>query len=54
MPIKYLAPLASSAQLGIIQKWLKSGMHETPEELAYFISNVIFTVYNNVIKEMNI
>lgn len=53
MPIKYLAPLASSAQLGIIQKWLKSGMKETPEELASFISNVIFTVYNNVIKDMN-
>jgi AcrR family transcriptional regulator len=51
MPIKYLAPLASSAQLGIIQKWLRSGMKETPEELAHFVSNVIFLIYNGVIKE---
>lgn len=50
-PIKYLASIASSAQLGIIQKWLKSGMQETPEELAAFISNVIFTMYSGVIKD---
>lgn len=50
-PIKYLASIASSAQLGIIQKWLKSGMQETPEELADFISNVIFTMYSGVIKD---
>lgn len=50
MPIKYLAPFASSAQLGIIQKWLKSGMKESPEELAAFVSDVIFTLYQGVIK----
>ncbi|MDS0526141.1 TetR/AcrR family transcriptional regulator [Clostridium sp. SHJSY1] len=51
MPIKYIAPLASSAQLGIIQKWLRSDMKESPEELSIFISNVIFLIYNGVIKE---
>lgn len=51
MPIKYVAPLASSAQLGIIQKWLRSGMKESPEELAHFVSNVISSIYNGVIKE---
>lgn len=51
MPVKYLAPLASSAQVGIIQKWLRSDMKESPEELATFVSNVIFTIYNGVIKE---
>jgi len=52
MPIKYLAPFASSAQLGIIQKWLRSGMKETPEELADFASSIIFTIYNGAIKDM--
>jgi len=52
MPIKYLAPFASSAQLGIIQKWLKSGMKETPGELAAFVSNIIFTIYNGAIRDM--
>lgn len=52
LPIKYLAAVASSAQLGIIQKWLKTGMKETPEELAYFFSNIVFTIYNGAIKDM--
>lgn len=52
MPIKYLASVASSAQLGVIQKWIKSGMQETPQELADFISNLIFSIYNGIIKEM--
>ncbi|MBD7912166.1 MULTISPECIES: TetR/AcrR family transcriptional regulator [Clostridium] len=52
MPIKYIAPFASSAQLGIIQKWIKSGMKETPEELAQLVSNIIFTLYNGVFKDI--
>jgi hypothetical protein len=52
LPIKYLAPIASSAQIGVIQKWLKSGMKETPAELGYFVSNIIFTIYNGAIKDM--
>lgn len=52
LPIKYLAAVASSAQLGIIQKWLKTGMKETPEELANFFSNIVFTIYNCAIKDM--
>lgn len=53
MPLKYITAIASSAQLGIMQKWLKSGMQESPEELADFISDIIFTIYNgNIIDKI--
>lgn len=52
LPIKYLAAIASSAQLGIIQKWLKSGMKETPEELASFVRDIISSIYKGVIKDL--
>lgn len=52
LPIKYLSSIASSAQLGIIQKWLKSGMKETPEELASFVRDIISSIYKGVIKDM--
>jgi len=51
LPIKYIATIASSAQLGIIQKWLKSGMEETPQELASFVSDVVGSIYSGVIKD---
>ena len=51
LPIKYIATIASSAQLGIIQKWLKSGMEETPQELASFVSDVVCSIYSGVIKD---
>lgn len=51
LPIKYISAIAVSAQLGIIQKWLKSGMQETPQELASFVSNVIYSIYSGVIKD---
>lgn len=54
MPIKYIATIASSAQLGIIQKWLKSGMEETPQELAFFVSDVVFSIYSGVIEDLSI
>ena len=54
MPIKYIATIASSAQLGIIQKWLKNGMEETPQELASFVSDVVCSIYSGVIKDLSI
>ena len=51
LPVKYIATIASSAQLGILQKWLKSGMEETPQELASFVSDVVGSIYSGVIKE---
>jgi hypothetical protein len=51
LPVKYIATIASSAQLGIIQKWLKCGMEETPQELAFFVSNVVGSIYSGVIKD---
>jgi AcrR family transcriptional regulator len=53
MPVKYIATIASSAQLGIIQKWLKNGMEETPQELATFMSEVVFSIYSGVVKDRN-
>lgn len=53
MPVKYIATIASSAQLGIIQKWLKNGMEETPQELASFMSDVVFSIYSGVVKDKN-
>lgn len=47
--IKYMTVIASSAQLGIIQKWIKSGFQESPEELAMFISEVINEVFYKVL-----
>ena len=48
--LKYMGTVAASAQLGIIQKWLRTGMEESPEELAIFVSDVVYTIYNGVLK----
>lgn len=47
--LKYMTVIASSAQLGIIQKWIKSGFQETPEELAIFMSGLINEVFHKVL-----
>ena len=47
--LKYVATVASSAQLGVIQKWLSTGMKETPEELASIVSEVIGAIYNMLV-----
>ncbi|SHI73166.1 transcriptional regulator, TetR family [Clostridium cavendishii DSM 21758] len=49
---KFLAAIASSAQIGIVEKWVKTDMKETPEELSTFVSNIVFSIYNEVIKNM--
>jgi len=50
IPMKYITTVASSAQLGIIQKWLKSGMEETPQELAFIMSDMVGSIYSGMIK----
>lgn len=47
--LKYMTVIASSAQLGIIQKWIKSDFQETPEELAIFMSGLINEVFHKVL-----
>lgn len=47
--LKYMTVIASSAQLGIIQKWIKSDFQETPEELAIFMSELINEVFHKVL-----
>jgi len=51
IPIKYITTIASSAQLGVIQKWLKSGMKETPQELASIVSDMVSSIYSGMIKD---
>lgn len=46
---KYVTVIASSAQLGIIQKWIKSDFKESPEELADFMSNLINKVFSEIL-----
>lgn len=50
---KYMTVIASSAQLGIIQKWIKSDFQETPEELATFMSGLINEVFHKVLINHN-
>ena len=52
LPIKYVSAIASAAQLGIIDKWLKSGMKETPEELAAIMSEVVGSIYSGLVKDI--
>lgn len=51
MAYKYISVIASSAQLGILQNWIKGGLKESPEEVAVFMSNVINRVFINVLLE---
>lgn len=46
--IEYLTTIASSAQLGIIQKWIENGMKESPKELALIISKVIVNITKDI------
>lgn len=50
--LKYISTIASSAQLGVIQKWLNSGMKETPEELASVVSDIVGCIYTAMIKDV--
>ncbi|SMF69761.1 transcriptional regulator, TetR family [Paenibacillus uliginis N3/975] len=42
VPIGYISAYAISAQLGVIQHWLDSGMKESPEELSLINSKLVF------------
>jgi hypothetical protein len=52
LPIKYISAIASSIQLGIIEKWLKSGMEETPQEVACIMSDVVRSIYSGMVKDI--
>ena len=51
LPIKYISTIASSGQLGIIQKWLKTGMKESPEEIASIMSDVVVSIYTGMVED---
>ncbi|WP_270181239.1 TetR/AcrR family transcriptional regulator [Alkalihalobacillus sp. CinArs1] len=40
IPTDYLIAYVSSANLGVIQHWLKSGMNESPREIALILSRL--------------
>lgn len=42
VPVEYISSYAVSAQLGVMQQWLESGMKETPEQVALIISRLVF------------
>ncbi|QFF97791.1 TetR/AcrR family transcriptional regulator [Psychrobacillus glaciei] len=42
VPLDYLFAYVSSAHLGVIQYWLKSGMEKTPQEMAQILSQITF------------
>ena len=42
VPLGYLSAYAISAQLGVIQHWLDTGMKETPEEVSLMMSRLVF------------
>ncbi|NMO97954.1 TetR/AcrR family transcriptional regulator [Paenibacillus lemnae] len=43
VPIDYLSSYAISAQLGVIQHWLNTGMKESPMEVSLILSRLIFS-----------
>ncbi|WP_391207175.1 TetR/AcrR family transcriptional regulator [Psychrobacillus sp. L4] len=42
VPLDYLFAYVSSAHLGVIQYWLKSGMEKPPQEMAQILSQITF------------
>ena len=51
VPIGYLSAYAISAQLGVIQHWLDTGMRETPEEVSIIIARLVFGDPATIYKE---
>ena len=41
VPLGYLSAYAISAQLGVIQHWLDTGMKESPEQLSIIVSRLV-------------
>ncbi|MGL5149042.1 MAG: TetR/AcrR family transcriptional regulator [Clostridium sp.] len=48
IPSNYMSIIASSSQIGVIQKWIKGGFQESPEELALFMTKVIHSIFQGV------
>jgi len=42
VPVEYFTSFFISAYLGVIQKWLESGMRQSPEEMALILSKMVF------------
>lgn len=51
VPLGYLSAYAISAQLGVIQHWLDTGMKETPEKVSLIISRLVFGDPSTMYKE---
>lgn len=51
VPLGYLSAYAISAQLGVIQHWLDTGMKESPEEVSLIISRLVFGDPATIYKE---
>ncbi|MFC7678437.1 TetR/AcrR family transcriptional regulator [Paenibacillus sp. GCM10028914] len=51
VPLGYLSAYAISAQLGVIQHWLDTGMKESPEEVSLIISRLVFGDPSTIYKE---
>ncbi|MDQ0273827.1 TetR/AcrR family transcriptional regulator [Cytobacillus purgationiresistens] len=42
IPVDYIIAYVLSAQVGLIQQWLNSGMKESPKEIALIVLNITF------------
>lgn len=51
VPLGYLSAYAISAQLGVIQHWLDTGMKETPDKVSLIISRLVFGDPSTMYKE---
>lgn len=43
VPLGYLSAYAISAQIGVIQHWLDTGMKESPDEVSVILSRLVFS-----------
>lgn len=46
LPVHYLAAFAASAFLGVIEEWLMTEAHESPEQIAEYFVRIILTIQN--------
>lgn len=51
VPLGYISAYAISAQLGVIQHWLDTGMEESPEKVSLIISRLVFGDPSTMYKE---
>ncbi|WP_050614186.1 TetR/AcrR family transcriptional regulator [Bacillus testis] len=51
VPIDFISAYAISAQLGMIQHWLETGMQQTPKEVSLFVSRLVSNDPNMLFKD---